>query len=149
MVCRPQIVGLGILSHDRRHFVTGGVALVPIAGRCLQLEPVLLHLLRNAYDHGLESPAQRFAAGKPVSGTISISLQRRGNLYQLEVADDGSGIDAQAIAQIAQAKGFGFTNIDTDSDLLAILCQPGFSSSSSISEVSGREIGRASCRERV
>ncbi|WP_373541805.1 response regulator [Chamaesiphon sp.] len=111
------------------------------AGIIQQLEPALLHLLRNAYDHGLESATERLAAGKPERGTISVSLQRRGNLYRLEVADDGGGIDANTIYQIAKSKGFSLDKTSTNSELLAVLCQPGFSSSSTVSAVSGRGVG--------
>ncbi len=111
------------------------------AGIVQQLEPALLHLLRNAYDHGLESTPLRLAAGKPALGKISVALQRRGNLYRLEVEDDGGGINAQAIGEIASAKGFAIAQARTNSELLAVLCQPGFSSSSSVSEVSGRGVG--------
>ncbi|WP_310483274.1 response regulator [Chamaesiphon sp. VAR_48_metabat_403] len=111
------------------------------AGIVQQLEPALLHLLRNAYDHGLETVAQRLAAGKPERGTIWVSLQRRGNRYRLEVEDDGKGIDARAIERIATSKGFPIAKISTPSELLAVLCQPGFSSSSTVSEVSGRGVG--------
>ncbi len=111
------------------------------AGIVQQLEPALLHLLRNAYDHGLESRAQRLAAGKPERGTIDVSLYRRGNIYQLEVGDDGGGIDAAAIAKIAKSKGFSIESTLSTSELLAVLCQPGFSSSSTINEVSGRGVG--------
>jgi chemotaxis protein histidine kinase CheA/CheY-like chemotaxis protein len=111
------------------------------AGIVQQLEPALLHLLRNAYDHGLESVEQRLAAGKPERGTIYVSLQRRGNLYRLEVGDDGGGIDPQVIGQIAKSKGFSIDSTRSSSELLAVLCQPGFSSSSTVSEVSGRGVG--------
>jgi chemotaxis protein histidine kinase CheA/CheY-like chemotaxis protein len=115
------------------------------AGIIQQLEPALLHLLRNAYDHGLETPAQRSAAGKPERGIIAVSLHRQGNLYRLEVEDDGGGIDAQVIYQIAKSKGFAMNVVKpdqlTNSELLQILCQPGFSSSNSINEVSGRGVG--------
>ncbi len=111
------------------------------AGIVQQLEPALLHLLRNAYDHGLELTPQRLAAGKPALGTIAVSLQRRGNLYRLEVEDDGGGIDAESIGTIAKSKGFAIASTRTNRELLAVLCQPGFSSSSSVSEVSGRGVG--------
>jgi chemotaxis protein histidine kinase CheA len=111
------------------------------AGIVQQLEPVLLHLLRNAYDHGLESPQQREAAGKPDRGTIKVSIERLGNLYRLIVSDDGSGIDRERITQIARSKGFSLQQTATDAELLAVLCQPGFSSSSTVSEVSGRGVG--------
>ncbi len=111
------------------------------AGVVQQLEPVLLHLLRNAYDHGLESPAIRQANGKPVNGKIRVSLKRRGNAYILEIGDDGAGINASEIARKAQAKGFGLTNTGTAAGLLAVLCQPGLSSKDMVSEVSGRGVG--------
>jgi chemotaxis protein histidine kinase CheA/ActR/RegA family two-component response regulator len=111
------------------------------AGVVQQLEPVLLHLLRNAYDHGLESPAIRQAQGKPVKGQIRVSLKRRGNAYILEIGDDGAGINASEIARKAQAKGFGLTNTGTAAGLLAVLCQPGLSSKDTVSEVSGRGVG--------
>ena len=106
-----------------------------------QLEPALLHLLRNAYDHGLESVEERLGQGKPVEGVIQLVLQRRGNLYRLTVQDDGRGIDTVAIAQKAANKGFALTDTQTDADLLAVLCQPGFSSRSTADDVSGRGVG--------
>jgi chemotaxis protein histidine kinase CheA/CheY-like chemotaxis protein len=111
------------------------------AGIVQQLEPALLHLLRNAYDHGLESVETRLAAGKPERGKIQISLQQRGNLYLLTIADDGGGIDADRIQNLAKSKGFSLNHTGTNAELLAVLCQAGFSSSSAISEVSGRGVG--------
>ncbi len=111
------------------------------AGVIQQLEPALLHLLRNAYDHGLESVEERLGKGKPVEGLIQLALQRRGNLYRLTIQDDGRGIDAAVIAQKAQAKGFALTETQTDSELLAVLCQPGFSSRSVADDLSGRGVG--------
>jgi chemotaxis protein histidine kinase CheA len=111
------------------------------AGIIQQLEPALLHLLRNAYDHGLESVQQRLTAGKPAQGKIQISIQQRGNLYLLTIEDDGGGIDAQRVHDLAVSKGFSLTQTRTNAELLAVLCQPGFSSSSKVSEVSGRGVG--------
>ncbi len=111
------------------------------AGILQQLEPALLHLLRNAYDHGLESVETRLAKGKSAQGTLEISLHRRGNLYRLVLKDDGGGIDAAAIAQLAQSKGFALNQTRTNAELLAVLCQPGFSSRSTVTEVSGRGVG--------
>jgi chemotaxis protein histidine kinase CheA len=111
------------------------------AGVVQQLEPVMLHLLRNAYDHGLESPDTRQSKGKPATGQIRISLKRRGNSYILDIGDDGAGINASEIARKAQAKGFGLTNTGTAAGLLAVLCQPGLSSRETVSEVSGRGVG--------
>lgn len=111
------------------------------AGILHELEPALLHLLRNAYDHGLEPVETRIALGKPAQGSIQLSLQRRGNLYRLVLKDDGGGIDAQAIAKLAQAKHCALHKTRTAAELLAVLCQPGFSSRSAVTEVSGRGVG--------
>ena len=107
------------------------------AGIVQQLEPALLHLLRNAYDRGLEPTLQRLAAGKAAQGKIAISLQQQGNLYVLTIEDDGGGIDAELIHNLALAKGFSLNQTRTNAELLAVICQPGFSSSSTINEVSG------------
>jgi chemotaxis protein histidine kinase CheA len=111
------------------------------AGIVQQLEPALLHLLQNAYDRGIESVEQRLKSGKPVQGMISIALNRRGNIYRLTITDDGGGIDGDLIHQIARSKGFKLSQTRTPVELLAVLCQPGFSSSHSVSEVSGRGVG--------
>lgn len=105
------------------------------------LEPVLLHLIRNAYDHGLESPAERLAQGKPERGTLTLSLQRQGNLFLFELKDDGRGIDANAVQSRAEALGLPLTSTQTPADLLAVICQPGFSSRSQANEISGRGVG--------
>jgi chemosensory pili system protein ChpA (sensor histidine kinase/response regulator) len=111
------------------------------AGTSQKLEPILLHLIRNAYDHGLETADERTNAGKVPQGTISIALRRRGNSYLLDVQDDGRGIDATAIKQIAQSQGLPLTSTDTPADILAVICQSGFSSQTSVSEISGRGVG--------
>lgn len=123
------------------HLVVQGENIELDAGTVQNLEPALLHLLRNAYDHGLESPQERVAAGKPEQGTIALSLRRQGKSYLLSLQDDGRGIDAKLIAKIAQDKKLPLTRTDTAADLLAVLCQPGFSSKSQVSDVSGRGVG--------
>ena len=113
------------------------------------LESVLLHLIRNAYDHGLESSAERIAQGKPEQGTITLSLQRQGNLFQLELKDDGRGIDAKAVQARAEALGLPLLNTQTPAELLAVICQPGFSSQRQVNEISGRGIGMDVVAEQV
>ncbi len=110
-------------------------------GTIQSLEPVLLHLLRNCFDHGLESPEDRINQGKPAQGTVILSLRRQGNFYQLNMQDDGRGIDGQVIQRIAKEKGMPLTNTDTPSEILAVICQPGFSSKSEVSDISGRGVG--------
>lgn len=105
------------------------------------LEPMLLHLIRNAYDHGLESAIDRTAQGKPEQGTLTLTLQRRGNTFQLELSDDGRGIDSAKIQARAERLGLPITHTHTPADLLAVICQPGFTSETQVSEISGRGIG--------
>lgn len=123
------------------HLVVQGENIELDAGTVQNLEPALLHLLRNAYDHGLESAKKRVAAGKPEQGTIALSIRRQGKSYLLSLQDDGGGIDAKTIQKIAQDKKLPLTRTDTPADLLAVLTQPGFSSKTEVSEVSGRGVG--------
>jgi chemotaxis protein histidine kinase CheA len=106
-----------------------------------QLEPVMLHLIRNAYDHGIESIEDRIAAGKLAIGTIRITLQRQGHIYILEISDDGAGINAQKLSEKAEASNFKFTDTSSNQKLLEVLCQPGLTSRETINEVSGRGVG--------
>jgi chemotaxis protein histidine kinase CheA len=106
-----------------------------------QLEPVLLHLIRNAYDHGIESIEDRIAAGKLAIGTIRITLQRQGHIYILEISDDGTGINPQKLAQKAVDGNFALTDTSSNQKLLEVLCQPGLTSRDTINEVSGRGVG--------
>ncbi|MBD3886776.1 response regulator [Phormidium tenue FACHB-886] len=105
------------------------------------LEPVLLHLVRNAYDHGLETPTERVAQGKPEQGTIVLSLRRRGNQFSLEFKDDGRGLNAEAVRSRAAAFQFPLTQTATSEELLQVICQPGFSSEAEVNEISGRGVG--------
>ncbi|MEE3716001.1 response regulator [Tumidithrix elongata RA019] len=111
------------------------------AGTLRKLEPILLHLLRNAYDHGLESREERARKGKPEQGKLEIALVRRGNVFLLEVKDDGKGIDPEQIRSIAQAKGLPLTDTTTPSRLLDVISQPGFTSAQVVTNISGRGVG--------
>lgn len=104
-------------------------------------EPVM-HLLRNAVDHGLESTEQRREAGKRPTGRITIRARRERDSVVVELSDDGRGIDRNAIAEKAKAAGMleaGATL--TDDGLLAILSKPGFSTAAEVTAVSGRGVG--------
>jgi chemotaxis protein histidine kinase CheA/CheY-like chemotaxis protein len=119
------------------------------AGTSSKLEPALLHLIRNAYDHGLENAEERIAYGKQEEGTITLSLKRRGNTYDLDVRDDGRGIDADAIRQSAEAKGLPLTSTQTPAQLLNVICQSGFSSKDAVSDISGRGVGMDVVAEQI
>ncbi len=104
----------------------------------------LMHLLRNAADHGLESNEDRQKAGKDPVGSIYLDAYQDGNNVVIEVRDDGSGINADKIRKKAIAKGT-ITEEQalrmTDKDFIDILFQPGFSTSEKVSDVSGRGVG--------
>jgi len=103
----------------------------------------LVHLLRNAVDHGIESPEEREAAGKPAEGRIVLSAERERSTVIIRVADDGRGIDRQQVLEGARAKGIADQGVDTlrDDELLRVLARPGFSTAESVSDVSGRGVG--------
>jgi chemotaxis protein histidine kinase CheA len=111
------------------------------AGTLRSLEPVLLHLLRNSYDHGIEDAPEREKLGKSLQGKIEMSLKRRGSMFDLSIRDDGRGIDPDRISQIAQSKGLPLTDTSTSERLLSVLCQSGFTSTTVVSDISGRGVG--------
>jgi two-component system chemotaxis sensor kinase CheA len=103
----------------------------------------LLHLIRNAADHGIEHPEQRLAAGKPEEGRILLSATRERNSVALRLSDDGRGIDRDAILARARKEGLIDTGPDglTDDLLLRVLARPGFSTAEAVSGLSGRGVG--------
>ena len=103
----------------------------------------LLHLIRNAADHGIESPERRAAAGKPEQGRILLSASRERNTVLLRVTDDGRGIDRMAILAKARRDGMADASVESLSDelLLRVLSRPGFSTAETVSGVSGRGVG--------
>ncbi|MEO7985061.1 MAG: chemotaxis protein CheA [Gemmatimonadales bacterium] len=103
----------------------------------------LLHLIRNAADHGIESPERRGAAGKPAQGRILLSASRERNSVLLRVSDDGRGIDRVAILARARRDGLADASVESLSDelLLRVLARPGFSTAETVSGVSGRGVG--------
>lgn len=104
----------------------------------------VLHLVRNAVDHGLEDPDSRAAAGKPRQGSIVISAEARAQRVRLEVADDGRGIDVEKVAAAAVSKGF-LTRSEASQrsrdEILQLLFAAGFSTRVRTTEVSGRGVG--------
>jgi chemotaxis protein histidine kinase CheA len=109
-----------------------------------QLDDPLVHLLRNALDHGLEPEAQRVAAGKPPEGLIRLSAHHRGSQIVITIADDGRGIDAAAVRRRAVERGLLSAEeaaLHDDRRALELILRPGFSTAEQISEVSGRGVG--------
>lgn len=109
-----------------------------------KLDAIMVHLLRNAVDHGLEPPQERQQAGKATKGTLSVSADYRGNHVEIVVSDDGRGIDRQAIKEKALRRGLvDATTLDnaSDRDLLDLVFRPAFSTAAIITDVSGRGVG--------
>jgi two-component system chemotaxis sensor kinase CheA len=103
----------------------------------------LVHLLRNAVDHGIEAPERRRAAGKPPSGRVELAAVRERATVAIRVRDDGRGIDRARVLQQARAKGLVGPEVEslTDEALLRVLARPGFSTAAEVSDVSGRGVG--------
>ena len=104
----------------------------------------LTHLVRNAVDHGLESPEQRVAAGKPAEGVLTLRAYHQGGQVVVEVADDGAGIDPDKVAAKAIEKGVR-TSAQlaqmSPTDILQLIFVPGFSTAAAVTNVSGRGVG--------
>lgn len=112
----------------------------------------LLHLVRNAVDHGIESPSERRAAGKTERGRITVRACHEGTDVLIEVQDDGAGLDADRIRRAAVDKGFvseGDAAVLTPDALFAFVFEPGFSTASHVSEISGRGVGMDIVRSKV
>jgi two-component system, chemotaxis family, sensor kinase CheA len=104
----------------------------------------LMHLLRNAADHGLESNEERVAAGKPAVGSIFLDAYQDGNNVVIEVRDDGAGINVEKVKKKAIEKGtitLEQAEVMTDKEIIDLLFRPSFSTAEVISDVSGRGVG--------
>jgi chemosensory pili system protein ChpA (sensor histidine kinase/response regulator) len=102
----------------------------------------LEHMLRNAVDHGIERPEERRAAGKPEAGTVRIAFHREGPEIVLEVADDGRGLNQDAIRERAVERGLLAADAQvTDSEIMQFVLQTGFSTADKVTQISGRGVG--------
>ncbi|MEV4698920.1 hybrid sensor histidine kinase/response regulator [Pseudomonas brassicacearum] len=109
-----------------------------------KLEAPLTHLLRNAVDHGIESPEQRILAGKPAEGLIRLRASHQAGLLVLELADDGAGVDLDRVRRSIVERGLSPEQTAaslSEEELLTFLFLPGFSLRDKVTEVSGRGVG--------
>jgi two-component system chemotaxis sensor kinase CheA len=107
-----------------------------------KLNDPLVHLIRNSIDHGIEAPETRTSAGKPRIGTIHLSAVHSGANVKIQIKDDGSGLNKEAILAKAIEKGLVSTNADlTDKELYNFILHPGFSTAQKVTNVSGRGVG--------
>ncbi|WP_142849923.1 chemotaxis protein CheA [Telmatospirillum sp. J64-1] len=114
------------------------------------LNDPLVHLIRNAVDHGIESPEERLAAGKPAEGRIVLSAEHAGAQVLITVSDDGKGMDRAAIRRKAEERGLIRPGADlSDSELFSFIFHPGFSTAGQVSNVSGRGVGMDVVRQAI
>ncbi|ABS28639.1 chemotaxis protein CheA [Anaeromyxobacter sp. Fw109-5] len=109
-----------------------------------ELSDPLLHVLRNAVDHGLEAPHLRLLAGKPAAGTISVTARRERDRVIVEIADDGKGMDPEKLRAAAVARGALRAEEAgqlSDREALLLACLPGVSTAETVTDVSGRGVG--------
>ncbi len=102
----------------------------------------LTHLVRNAIDHGLETPADRIAAGKGDTGTVTLRAAHEGGSVVIDVADDGRGLNTKRIREKAEANGLIRPDeVLSDDEINALIFAPGFSTAAQVSDLSGRGVG--------
>lgn len=129
---------------------TGKQASITIHGQNLQvdtdilqgLSAPLMHMLRNAIDHGIEGPEERQSANKPAEGRLELSFEQKGSQIHMTLSDDGRGLDVERIRARAIERGLITPEQQLDEEeVLRLILQPGFSTREQVSEVSGRGIG--------
>jgi two-component system, chemotaxis family, sensor kinase CheA len=121
--------------------VTVGEATELDKGMVEKITDPLTHLVRNSCDHGIESPADRVAKGKPETGTITLVASHQGGSIVIEVRDDGRGLNREKLIKKAREKGIDAPDSMTDQDCWNLIFAPGFSTADQVTDVSGRGVG--------
>ncbi len=109
----------------------------------------MVHLVRNAIDHGIETIEDRIKAGKDPSGTITLAASHQGGNIVIEVSDDGKGLDRTRILAKAREKGLPVADNPTDSDIWSLIFAPGFSTADAVTDLSGRGVGMDVVRRNI
>ena len=122
-------------------FVTVGAATELDKGLIERIVDPLTHLVRNSVDHGIETPAGRKAAGKPETGTLTLSAAHKGGSIVIEVTDDGAGLDRNKLLAKAAKNGLPVSESMSDTDVFNLIFAPGFSTAEVVTDVSGRGVG--------
>jgi len=139
----PRLVrDLSAATGKQVHLITSGEATEVDKTVIENLVDPLTHMLRNAIDHGLETPEQRRAAGKDETGTVHLSAQHRSGRIVIEITDDGRGIDRPRVLSKAIERGLLPPDAQpSDDEIDNLIFRPGFSTADSISNISGRGVG--------
>ena len=122
-------------------FVTQGEATELDKGLVEKITDPLTHLVRNSCDHGIESPAERLAKGKPEHGTITLAASHQGGSILIEVRDDGKGLSRDKLIAKARERGIDAPDSMTDAEVWSLIFAPGFSTADVVTDVSGRGVG--------
>jgi len=110
----------------------------------------LVHLVRNSLDHGLETPAERIAAGKDETGTVHLNAYHQGGYIVIDISDDGRGLNTQRILEKALEKGLVTSDQNlTDDEINHLVFAPGFSTADEVSDLSGRGVGMDVVRRNI
>jgi two-component system chemotaxis sensor kinase CheA len=129
------------LGKDIELVVTGGDTELDKAMVDVIADP-LMHLVRNSVDHGLESPAERAAAGKPATGRLGLNAFHEGGAIIIEVSDDGRGLNRERIVAKATERGLIEPGVElSDAEAWQLIFAPGFSTADKVTDVSGRGVG--------
>ncbi|MDT7836594.1 chemotaxis protein CheA [Aquabacterium sp. OR-4] len=121
--------------------LTQGEATELDKGMVEKITDPLTHLVRNSCDHGIESPADRAARGKPENGTITLVASHQGGSIVIEVRDDGKGLNRNKLITKAREKGIDAPDTMTDNEVWNLIFAPGFSTADVVTDVSGRGVG--------
>jgi two-component system chemotaxis sensor kinase CheA len=121
--------------------ITHGEATELDKGLVEKITDPLTHLVRNSCDHGIETPQERVAAGKPETGTITLSAAHQGGSIVIEVRDDGRGLSRQKILKKARERGLDVSDQMSDAEVWQLIFAPGFSTAEVVTDVSGRGVG--------
>ena len=117
-----------------------------------EINDPLVHIMRNAVDHGIEDPATRIALGKPAKGTVRLGARQEGDRIVIEISDDGAGVDPEKVRQSAVRKGYiteGEAANMSDREAQYMIFEAGFSTAAIITEISGRGVGMDVVRQFV
>ncbi|HEX7529620.1 MAG TPA: chemotaxis protein CheA, partial [Pyrinomonadaceae bacterium] len=107
-----------------------------------ELADPLMHMLRNALDHGVETPEQRIASGKPAMAKVELRAAHQGGHILIEIRDDGRGINRDAVLRKAVERGIVQKGANlADSDVFSLIFEPGFSTAEKVTDISGRGVG--------
>lgn len=109
----------------------------------------LMHLIRNAIDHGLETPREREAAGKPAAGTLRLRASQRGGKVFIEVSDDGRGLDRARILAQAERRGISVAPDAPDAEVWPLIFEAGLSTAQQVTDLSGRGVGMDVVRRNI